>query len=323
VFFTDVSCLLYVGLVYRYQPSRQPPQKAGGCIVIAASEDHVAQATCALRSLAWPSVQKIVFVSFNVSKRAQASALAEVYFAWMGSNVAWPEMFFHDPVSYLPKHLYAFERRQAGFKPPVLQHLQHNGHFDSCRSVWYIDASIRFKQDPFLASPHPKYGISVVGIPHLNAEFTHPGTYSFFSLGRSEDRVYQFQSGSLLFDPRSPTWQAILDKWLQCCVNMQCIMPPGSTRSYTNAVPEDDPTGVILRAHRDDQSALNLAVLSTIGAQGHTDIKLGYMGARGDLAQRIARGEQQPEWISARQNEFCAFSKYAVDLGSFILKAHI
>jgi len=293
---------------------------SNGCVVIAASENHVNETTCAFRTLMWPSVKKIIFVAFNVSQDSRASSLAEIYFAGLTSNVPWPEVYFHDPVDYLPAFSYTFERKQAGFKPMVLRHLHATGQFDACRSVWYLDASIRFHGDPFQAEPHPKHGLSVVAIPYLSAEFTHPGMYPFFGLKRSEDRVYQFQSGSLLFDPRSPTWQAILDKWLQCCVNMQCIMPPGSTRSYTNAVPEDDPTGVILRAHRDDQSALNLAVLSIIGPEGHKQIKLGYNEASKGTAALVLSGKRQPAWIQARQGHACNKTEHALDLGEFLAK---
>ena len=238
-----------------------------GCILIGASSNHFGESMCTLPTLAYPSVKRIIYIDMGLepSQRHRAAAAILANNKVPGVNQT---LSFHSPREYMPQHLYTFKAKNAGFKPIAISHLMTTRQLAQCERVWYVDASIRFNKDPFLVEVAASTGMRGVSLRiHTNVRWTHPGMYKHFGLRRPDDRLVQMQSGTVLFDPKSPHFKQILDSWEKCCRNFECVMPPGSTRAASGKPPMIE--GVEYAAHRDDQSAMNLAIWSQAGVMGH------------------------------------------------------
>lgn len=93
-----------------------------------------------------------------------------------------------------------------------------------------------------------------------NREYTHPAMYRFFTMPRADDDSMQFESGNILFNTSYPFSLDVLCRWLYCCLQKQCVLPDGAFIKPFIYIPVIF-NGFTYKVHRDDQSALNLALL--------------------------------------------------------------
>jgi hypothetical protein len=166
-----------------------------------------------------------------------------------------------------------FLGNNKGFKPIALQWLSLMNEFSDCEVFW-ADSSIRFRKN-ILSRLFATSGLALVhataGEKAPNAEWTDPGMYSWFGLDRRNDTSLQYQSGSIFFNPRSKVWSSVLSSWSLFAQTLKCIMPPGASLQIDRNRSVD---GLRYWAHRDDQSALNLAILSLYGKTVHASLLL-------------------------------------------------
>ena len=72
--------------------------------------------------------------------------------------------------------------------------------------------------------------------------WTHDGTLDYLQLQSSLRKLPLLHGGIVCFRPSSPAAMKLLDAWVECAMDRQCIAPLGSSRSN----------------HRQDQSALSV-----------------------------------------------------------------
>ncbi len=268
-----------------------------GCVLTASSANHFAESLCGLQSLAFSSIKRIIYIDMGLSEGQRQDARAMINVAACSKGVSTPDIIFHNPKNYMPEHAYVFKSKHTGFKPIAIRKLIEDGLLQNCSRVWYIDSSIRFHRNPFEVEVAPVSGMRGVSLRvHSNVLFTHPGMYPYFNVSRAADRIVQMQGGSILFDPASPPFLRVLNSWKKCCQDFNCIMPPGSSRDSHPTVIE----GVPFQAHRDDQSALNLAIWSELGIEAHyqTAFDENPTSWNGSYFLTVERGQTQCSFLS-------------------------
>ena len=196
------------------------------------------------------------------------------------------------PPYAMPEYLRKFERGSTGFKPFIIASVMRR-----CDTVLYVDASIRpnsnsTSPDQIILCPdgdlRPEMDFSLLLSRHSNREWTHPQMYTFFSFPRALDTSFQFQGGALKFNSSSRLWNDILCRWLFCAMHKPCLLPHNATLRGSpgvNAVVG----GLPYRLHRDDQSALNLALQDALMFRG---ISASYPGLLLNGQIVVRRGEK-------------------------------
>lgn len=235
------------------------------CLVVGWSQNHHTEGMCMLKWLHnAPEVQTVYFIDMGIS----ATSNAELRRAPALANVTF---IVHNPASYMPSHAMSFERGHAGFKPIAMQHMLKGAYFDRCDVVWWADTSIRFSGRLRLSSaeqlPHPIWGIRAHSTAFLHRQWAHPSIYTSMGVSWEHDTAVSVQSGSLAMDLRVPHARQLLHMWAECSKDIACIMPPGASRQSIMAIVKAAGREHLYRAHRDDQTVLNLAMQQLFGVE--------------------------------------------------------
>jgi hypothetical protein len=230
------------------------------CLVTGVSSNHYAEGLCLLLGASKYGFSRTVVVDMGLSERERREVGGIAH-----TTLVTVEM---------PEHAKLFLGNNKGFKPIALQWLSLMNVFSDCEEVVWADSSIRFRKN-ISSRLFATSGLALVhataGEKAPNAEWTDPGMYSWFGLDRRNDTSLQYQSGSIFFNPRSKVWSSVLSSWSLCAQTQRCIMPPGASLQVNRNRVVD---GVRYWAHRDDQSALNLAILSLYGKLFHASLLL-------------------------------------------------
>lgn len=155
----------------------------------------------------------------------------------------------------IPHFARIFERSNKGFKPFVIADAISRG----CEIAYWADASTRSKG----LCTHGTLSESTLSLMYMNLsnrEYTHPAMYRFFTIPRADDDSMQFESGNILLNASYPFALDVLCRWLYCCLHKQCVLPDGAFIKPFFYRPVLF-NGFKYILHRDDQSALNLALL--------------------------------------------------------------
>lgn len=124
----------------------------------------------------------------------------------------------------------------------------------------FVLAGQRISFADFIQSNDSMLDINLYKKPFRQVNYTHPQMYRWFSRSESNCTLKQYQGGSILFRQNSALWQKVFSLWKKCAQFKQCMLPDGALIKTRNP-----PGGYI--AHRDDQSALNFALVSVVGEE--------------------------------------------------------
>jgi len=174
--------------------------------------------------------------------------------------------------SYMPRHALNFEPMNTGFKAIAMEHMLKHDYFDSCHVVWWADASIRFTKRFNISSaeqrPHPTWGVKVHHNGYINHMWTHPSMYAYFGLKQADDSGWSVNGGTVAFNLHNQQARELLRLWAECNRNRECIVPTGSERWPPRlGLSTHRHASSLYFAHRDDQAALNLALLLLFGSK--------------------------------------------------------
>ena len=217
---------------------------ASGCIVTGFNEGHATEAHAMILSASkvLPSWKIFVYdLGLHLTTQRQLQKLVEVRL----------------PPTTIPEWALSFERGTTSFKAWILEHLAST---DVCNLTMYADTSIRFQTSfaDFVQSNDTLLDINLFQISGRQVNWTHPQMYKWFSRLESDCTLRQYQGGSILFRQNSKLWKDVFTLWKKCSQFKQCMLPDDALIKKRNAV-----GGYI--AHRDDQSALNFALVSVVG----------------------------------------------------------
>lgn len=166
----------------------------------------------------------------------------------------------YTPPVIMPTFAKQFERGSTAFKPIVITDaIMTKG----CIAGLWGDASTRHKK-LCVSGNLPRLALSLhrfPDFPNPNQEWTHPNMYDYFQTLREDDTGLQFEANNILFDMQTSFWPSVLCRWLYCALQKSCILPDGAFIKQRKDVKIN---GIMYRAHRDDQSALNLAITDTL-----------------------------------------------------------
>ncbi|XP_067650237.1 uncharacterized protein [Haliotis asinina] len=158
------------------------------------------------------------------------------------------------PFDLLPDRFFYF--KCYTWKPLVMQ-----AHFDNAEYTMWLDASSRFdkgnpremfdllKETGVLMSPWPKYPF---------AQHCSKYMFSYFNTEPCHFSVYhESESGFIMLHNQPFTRRLVMDPWVSCAVDPNCMCHPGAKKLYWCSFG----TRKYGKCHRYDQSAINLILL--------------------------------------------------------------
>jgi hypothetical protein len=179
-------------------------------------------------------------------------------------------------VPRMPPHARNFQRNNKAFKPFVIDAATRLRESSGCRLFFWADASLRFRRSVF--DSVPEHVVRLWANQYWNRPWTVPSMYRWFGRDFASCALPQYQSGSILFDPASETWREIFRLWLGCCRDAACVIPDGTVIKGAVRRLVHTPSGVVETfGHRDDQSALTLAVASVLGGRVNLSVPFAYV----------------------------------------------
>lgn len=232
-------------LLLKLLEGRVTPERNSGCVVTGIDESHAQEAHGMILSAskvvpAWKTYVYDLGLHFKTVQYLQQ--IAEVLPA---------------PIS-MPEWALQFERGTTSFKPWILEDFSRK---IECPLVMYADSSIRYMTSfgEFVLSKHAVLDVNLYNIHAAQRLWTHPQMYQWFSRSPSNCTLRQYQGGSILFRPDSTLWKQVLALWRKCAQFKRCMLPDGAQ------IKKQNPNGSSHLAHRDDQSALNFALVLAVG----------------------------------------------------------
>ena len=191
----------------------------------------------------------------------------------------------YKPPAIMPTFAKQFERGSTAFKPIVITDaIMTKG----CIAGLWGDASTRHEK-LCVSGKLPRLALSLhrfPDFPNPNQEWTHPDMYHYFETRRENDTALQLEANNILFNMQNAFWPAVLCRWLYCALQKSCILPDGALIKQQTNIKINE---ITYRAHRDDQSAINLAITDTL-----TNTKIHYNRPVMTLNTliRVRRGEK-------------------------------
>ena len=232
------------------------------CIITAFDRSHEAEASSMIISMTQDCYRaRLLIYDFGISNEYTSVFVANHYI----ELISVPQV--------IPDFARTFERHNKGFKPFVIADAIARG----CETVYWADASTRSNGLCTNGVLFEKK-ISLMYMNLSNREYTHPAMYRFFTTTRADDDSMQFESGNILFNTSYTFSLDILCRWMYCCMQKQCVLPDGALIKPFFYIPVIF-NGFKYRVHRDDQSALNLALLDAIKFRNMTT-DIGMLNAR-------------------------------------------
>ena len=231
------------------------------CIITGFDESHEDEGMLMVLGML-TACHKTRFLIYNMGMSQEALQLLSIKFT----------IEIYDPPVQMPDYARRFERGNKSFKPIVIADAIL---VQGCTRGLWGDSSVRHKSlchNGTLPSLHPlslHWGgqDGIHNYTGANHEYTHPDTYQYFLTERSENKHLQFETNLVVFDMALPLWEDILCRWLYCALHKQCILPDGAIiNALLSKWKEIDK--VIYKVHRDDQSALNLALVDAVRISG-------------------------------------------------------
>jgi len=239
----------YIRVVLPRFQAKGSSSKSSQCIISAFDESHEKEGFQMIFSMK-SSCRSARMLVYDMGMSQQASRL-------LGTEC---HVELLEPPSVMPEFARKFERHNKGFKPLVIADAISRG----CLTGYWADTSTRAKticaDGNLREAAISLYRFDNGVFP--NSGMTHPGMYKFFTISQANDAVEQLESGNIMFNASYPLWQDVLCRWLYCCMHKECVLPDGAI--IIGEPPRERIDGITYHAHRDDQSALNLALIDSI-----------------------------------------------------------
>ena len=237
----------------------QPAKRSGPqCIITGFDESHEEEGMLMIFSML-AACNRTRFLVYDMGMSQHALQVLSIKF----------RIEVYEPPPQMPGYALRFERGNKAFKPIVIADAVVS---KGCARGFWGDSSVRHVslcQDGSLPlkplSLHWGGHDGVNALTGPNQEYTHPGTYEYFLTERSDNEHIQWESGLILFDMSIPLWRGVLCRFLYCALHKPCILPHDAMVHKRQDMLVD---GIMYRAHRDDQSVLNLALLDAVRESG-------------------------------------------------------
>lgn len=226
-------------------------------VVCAFSSNHYIEAQDMLGSVQQflPKTRIIVYdIGLSAAERANLNTLC---------NIELRTFNFDKYPLYFKEHL-----NFGIWKPFIIQQVSTETDL-----LLYVDTSIRLIQplNKAIFSLLARFPLQGTHSPTRIAQYTHDNTFKHFGISRESMRGFTtIQAGCLLMYINKEMRQ-LLDMWVDCAMNKECIYPDGARTKKISGQPCEEKQNFSSveynGCHRFDQSALDVILVRLFGSQ--------------------------------------------------------